>query len=408
MSRRNVEPSVARLAAALLEALDPLTEELADRITAQIEIYKVQTLVSRAELKRSLTQNLAHILGQLSSEKQADLDAPRQIGRARAAHDVPLPEILRAYRLGFTFVWQQLLDAAERAGQPAMNALLATATTIWELADDYSLAMTEAYRERMSERMISADRRRSGLVAALLDGPRTADRGAWEIAKLLDLPFEGRFLVVVVEAPNDVDSPARTLDGRLRSLDVNSAWRTQPDYEIGVLSLGPRRPAPDILAALADTPGTRIGVSPVYTRLDGTGRALRFAHVALEGLPAESRGVRQLDDLPLTDLLIHDRESTRRFVVRVLGNVLALPDNDRSTLIATAEAWIAARGSAPEAGRVLYCHENTVRHRMHRLEEHLGLALDDPRNLTDLTAALQAIRTFPDLAQQTPNRPATA
>lgn len=110
-----------------------------------------------------------------------------------------------------------------------------------------------------------------------------------------------------------------------------------------------------------------------------------------------SPAVRQLDDEPQVDLLVRDRETTRRFVVRVLGNVLALPDEARDTLLATATAWLNAHGSAAQAGRVLYCHENTVRYRIHRLEEHLDGSLDDPRTLGDLMTALQAIRTFPEL-----------
>jgi DNA-binding PucR family transcriptional regulator len=58
---------------------------------------------------------------------------------------------------------------------------------------------------------------------------------------------------------------------------------------------------------------------------------------------------------------------------------------------------VGRRGSAAEAGRLLYCHENTVRYRMRRLEEHLGGSLSDPTILAELAAAMQAIRTFPQL-----------
>ena len=67
-------------------------------------------------------------------------------------------------------------------------------------------------------------------------------------------------------------------------------------------------------------------------------------------------------------------------------------------LLTTAEAWLDARGSAAEAGRMLSCHQNTVRYRMRRLEGYLGGSLDDPRTVAELTAALQAVRTFPALA----------
>jgi PucR C-terminal helix-turn-helix domain/GGDEF-like domain len=397
--RVSPDPSVARLAAELLDQIDVLTDDLVDHIRAQIDIYRAETLVDQAELKRSLIANLEHILGQLSG-RRLDLDAPTQIGRRRAAQGMPLPEVLRAYRLGFAFLWRRLLDTARRSGQQSVDALLDTATTVWELADDFSLAVTESYRQAISERLLAADRRRSGIVSAVLGGPGAADLSAWEVAKLLDMPYEGIFVVLVAEASDDRGAPLPDLDGSLRRRGIASAWRSQPAHEIGVLSLGRRHAMDELLGLLAEVPTARVGLSPVFDRLDGTARALRLAQVALETLPSESGGVRQLPDVPLADLLVRDLDTTRRFVLRVLGNVLALPDDDRATLLATAEAWIAAHGSAAEAGRVLYCHENTVRHRLHRLEGHLGASLDDPRNLADLTTALEAIRTFPQLGDR--------
>jgi hypothetical protein len=397
--RVSPDPSVARLAAELLDQIDVLTDDLVGHIVAQIDVYRAETLVDQAELKRSLIANMEHILGQLSG-RPLDFEAPKQIGRRRAAQGMPLPEVLRAYRLGFAFLWQRLLDAARRSGQQCVDALLDTATTVWELADDFSLAVTESYRQAMSERLLAADRRRSGIVSAVLGGPGAADLSAWEVAKLLDMPYEGIFVVLVAEASDDRGAPLPDLDGRLRRRGIASAWRSQPAHEIAVLSLGRRHAVDELLGLLAEIPTARVGVSPVFDRLDGTARALRLAQVALETLPGESGGVRQLPDMPLTDLLVRDLDTTRRFVLRVLGNVLALPDDDRATLLATAEAWIAAHGSAAEAGRVLYCHENTVRHRLHRLEGHLRVSLDDPRNLADLTTALEAIRTFPQLGNR--------
>jgi DNA-binding PucR family transcriptional regulator len=187
------------------------------------------------------------------------------------------------------------------------------------------------------------------------------------------------------------------LEDRLRRLDAASAWRAEPDHDLGIVSCGTRRPISEILAAIAEVAQGRIGVSPPFSRLDQTPRATRFALVALEALPAGTAGVNQVEDTPLAELMIGNLDTTRRFVHRVLGAVLRLPDDDRGVYLTTAQAWLDARGSAVEAGRALYCHENTVRYRMRRLEEHLDGPLDDPVNLAELAAALQAIRTFPEL-----------
>ncbi len=397
MPRTFPDPLIAKIANTLTERLDELTDELVDRITDEIEIYRSPGVVTRAELRRSTRLNIEYMLHRLSHGRVRELLAPRLTGRERAGQGAPLPDVLRAFRLGFAFFWQQLLESARASGQRSLDALLDTATDIWAMADDYSTVLTESYRAAVSEAMIDADRRRSALVATLLNGPSDENHTAWEIAKLLDMPYDGSFLVVVAETP-ELGRPALPgLEERLRALDVTSAWRTQPEHEIVILSHGRRRTVGEIRSVITKSASARVGMSPPFSRLDGTPRALRFAQVALEAMGPDATGVRQLPDTPMAELVMGNLDTTRRFVRRVLGRVLTMADDDRSTLITTAEAWLNARSSAVEAGRVLYCHENTVRHRMRRLEERLDGELDDPATVAELAVALQAIRTFPEL-----------
>ncbi|MFI8880323.1 PucR family transcriptional regulator [Streptomyces sp. NPDC055243] len=310
-----------------------------------------------------------------------------------------MPEILRAYRLNFRYFWDQLLNEAKRVGGGTPDALLAAATHIWELSDTYSSALTDAYRETLAERMVETDRRRAALVAELIDGPSSKSDTVWEVARMLDFPFQGTFLVVTAEGRAADDPPLPGLDRRLRSLDVGSAWRAQPGSETGVLSCPRRQRLELVLEAVRGVAAGRVGVSPVYDRLDQTVRALRYAQVALESLLPGSAAVRQLDDTPLTELVMNNLESTQRAVNRILGGVLSLPEDDRTTLLATARAWLDAHGSAAEAGRALHCHQNTVRYRMHRLEEFLRGPLDAPKIVAELAMALDAVGTFPTLLE---------
>jgi DNA-binding PucR family transcriptional regulator len=45
-----------------------------------------------------------------------------------------------------------------------------------------------------------------------------------------------------------------------------------------------------------------------------------------------------------------------------------------------------------ETGKRIYCHPNTVRYRLRRLQEHTGRSLDDPKAVAELLAALDALR----------------
>lgn len=401
------DPAISLITRGLLTEIDALTDEVATLIVAEIDIYGSDGLVPFADLRTSVAHNLGYLLNHLGGSGTLGLDAPRRTGRQRADQAVPLPEVLRAYRIAIAMLWQRLIDSAAAKDLEAQAALLAAASRLWEISDEYSQALTDAYRQAVEQQLIADERRRSALVASLQNGAIRGQPTAWEIAKLLGMPFEGAFLVVAAAAPAAAGAVS-DLEERLRGLDAVSAWRAEPEHDIGVVSFGTRRQVEEILAAIRETPDCRIGVSAPYARIDLTPRATRYALVALDGLRPGTVGVNQFEDTPLSELMIGNFETTRRFVQRVLGAVLGLPDEDRALYLTTVQAWMDARGSAAEAGRLLYCHENTVRYRLHRLEGYLGGSLNDPTTLAELAAAMQALRTFPNLGAHTsvpgPNR----
>ncbi|WP_436777584.1 PucR family transcriptional regulator [Yinghuangia sp. YIM S09857] len=397
------EKLVAALAGILMGRVDRLAEEMAELTYEKVEFYR-SMVVGPEDLIASMRDNLRYTLEFLAAPalSSPDLSAPTATGRRRALQNAPLPEVLRSYRLNFCYFWEQLLAEARRWGGDAPDALLNATPQVWGLADAYSSALTDAYRETLSERMVETDRRRSVLVAELIDGPSATSDTVWEVAKMLGFPFQGAFLVVTAENATASESPLPGLDSRLRALDVGSAWRAQPGSETGVLCCPRRRPVEQILDAVRAVATGRVGVSPLYDRLDQTSRALRYARVAAESLPPGAPAVRQLDDTPLTELVMNNLDTTQRAVNRILGGVLALAEDDRTTLLATARAWLEAHGSAAEAGRALYCHENTVRYRMRRLEEFLRGPLDNPKIVAELSMALDAVGTFPVLLERRP------
>src|SRR5258708_26126445 len=80
----------------------------------------------------------------------------------------------------------------------------------------------------------------------------------------------------------------------------------------------------------------------------------------------------------------------------ILGPWLDINPDERDMLLDTLAAFFAFQGSAVKAGKHLYCHPNTVRHRLHRIERQTGRSLQDPRSSAELFVALQALRTLPE------------
>lgn len=400
-----VNPAVAGLAEDLARDVDALSARLVDRIVDQMDVYAEGSVVTRAQLYASVRDNLGFMLEQLQHSSPPDLTAPRRTGRERAVQGAPLPEMLRAFRLAFEFLWLELLAASRRTGTTVETALVDAASVIWTLVDDYCQAATEAYREVLAEQELAADRRRAAFTCALLEGSASGERGPWELAQLLRLPYEGRFVVVVAETPHLTDAALPRIESALQVLGATSAWYSRPGLDVGVLSCGPL-PLPDLHVLLESRATAGVGLSPEFTRLDRAPAAHRRARIALESL-SPGWGVRQFDDTALTELVIGNVETTRAVTRRVLGPVLELPTEDRDLFIDTAEAWLDAQGSASRAARALYCHENTVRHRLRRLERYIGRSLDDPRMVAELAAAIAAVRTFPDLVDSARSRQAS-
>lgn len=396
MARAAPDPEVARLAAVLGERFDELVDSLTERIVTEIDIYRTG-VVDRTELHRSVHDNFTFMLGQMSTSDEPDLSAPRHTGRLRAQQGAPLPEVLRAYRLGFGFLWEELLAEAHRGGGSAVRALTETAASIWSSSDEYSVALTESYREAVADARLHTDRHRSALVEALITGNVTDHGAPWEVAKLLGLPYEGTFVVVAAETTTLGAEPLAEAESRLQPYDVASAWRLQPGQQLGLVSCG-RQPVATVLTVLGKLAQGRVGVSPPFATVDRTPWALRLARIALANLPAGGSGVAQFDDSPLGVLVAADPQTAREVTSRVLGRVLALDVEDRETLLGTVEAWFDAGGSATAAGRGLFVHPNTVRYRLRRVEELTGRSVDDPRAVAELAAALQALRVFPALA----------
>ena len=395
VARRAPHPEVARVAAALELRFDDLVERLTARIAEEIDLYGSDAVVARAELRRSVADNFTFMLGAMSTSDDPDLGPPRRTGRRRAQEGAPLPELLRAYRLGFAFLWEELLAEARATGDGAVHALTDTAATILTCSDEYAIALTEAYREAVSDRLVTTDRHRSALVEALVTGGVSDHGPAWEVAKLLDLPYEGSFVAVVAENTALGTASLTGVEGRLAPHDIASAWRLSPDQQVGVVCIG-RRPVELVVGVLGELATCRVGVSPTYATVDHTPRAVRLARIAMQNLQAP--GVAQFDDSPLGVLVAADPGVARDVVQRVFGRLLALDAEDRAGLLGTVEAWLEAGGSATAAGQALFCHPNTVRYRLRRVEELTGRSVDVPRAAAELAVALQALRVFPALA----------
>jgi hypothetical protein len=389
-------PDIAEITGSVAARLPDLVDRVIERILAEIEFYRDRDVVSLEDLRGSVRNNLESMVGQLTTNLPPDLSAPRVTGRQRARQGTPLADILHAYRIGFAALWEAIVDEARQRTQAPSEMLVDAASVVWWLIGEYTQELTVAYREAAAELLLAGARERAALVEALFTGGIPDRDTLWEAAKLLRLPWEGVFVVVAVETSGLAQEGLPDAEALLAGRGIGSAWLLHPDIQMGVVSLRHRDAVPLLLELLGRGVRARAGVSPIYHALGDTPRALHYARLVQTSLPPGAPAVAQFEETPLRVLAAAAPDAAGELARTVLGAVLNLPVQDRSMLLGTLRAWFEAGGSAVETGRRIYCHPNTVRYRLRRLQEHTGRSLDNPRAVAELLAALEALRLMPE------------
>lgn len=383
--------------------LDELVQVAYERILERIEPYRTAGLVPAATLRRSVRSNMEFLLDAIAdSDATVDTTVPTRTGRERARQGMPLPEVLGSYRISFAVVWEALVsqassrdarDADDATG--ATGALLANVGRIWQLTDRHAVALTEGYREATAQILLTHQQRRSALVEAMLTGEPGPGAAPWEAARLLGFPPNARVVVVAAETRGLAEESLPGIEATLAARGIVSGWRLTPALQLGIVAIGDAGDE-TALSILRERAVARVGVSPPYTALSDTPRALHLARVALAGIPADGGvEVSVFSASPLAALVASKPDESRRLAEDVLGPVLALAPEDRSVLLQTLDAYLDHQGSVAEVGTLLHCHPNTVRYRLRRVHQLTGRSLSDPRDLADLTTAAFALRLDP-------------
>lgn len=386
-NRDSASGAVATLCREMLDDLPALAQQAARWIATEADAYGMSTAVPEEDLVRSCSENLGEMLRRLAGEP-VDAEAPIATGRRRAEQGFPIANVLHAFRLGGRMLWADLVERARRAG--VTTDLVEGAGVLWGMVDDYSVKVTAAYQQRMSELTRLDVERRTLVVDAVLAGLAAENPSLPEAAAALGLPLRGAYLAVSAD-PATADVVERVVADQLRGRGGTAAWRLRTGRYLGIVSLGRTVTAAEVRAALEAHSTHRVGLSPPFADLTATPEAARLADVARASVPPGTAGVCAHDDEPIRSLLVSDADAGWRAGRTVLDPVLALDSENRALLLDTLRTWFAAGGSASEAGKRLYCHRNTVRNRLQRLEELTGRSLEDPKGLAELYVASQAV-----------------
>lgn len=381
--RPEVAARLAELAPLLLDQLDDMTERMIDVLLRTEPAYRELLAHGeegmRASTRANLERGLHTLIGAAAGDARTSARDARDVGRRRAAQGVPLEAVLRAYRLGGQVTWEALLDVSRRSGRQHDPLLLEVAGSVWRANDGECAALAQGYREEQRRLAGVDDGARQLVLDGLLDGRGSDPRFLRTASDLLAVPLEGRLVAVVALPDRDgfpsLESPTATLLKR----GVRSVWGSRNGMQVGIVALG-ALPGCEVMAWLRAMAAGPVGVSAVVEGAAAAGSAYRLAETAARTLPEGSTRVVTIDERLPEALLSNSPEISSRLVGQSLGGLLQLPDDEREVLLDTLAAFLASDGSPTRAADELYCHRNTVMHRLRRIESVTGRKVTDTRS----------------------------
>jgi len=210
-----------------------------------------------------------------------------------------------------------------------------------------------------------------------------------EVASQLRLPTSGPFVVVVAEASSMGSEALPGIESKLRSLDAYSAWRLLPDLHVGIVHVHSEPHLDKVLALVSRLAAARVGVSALYDDLHDTPQALHFAKVMLHSRSKSTSPVALFDGSILSAAATSAPAVMVKSARAILNGFAGLPDEEQDRLFETFRVWQDHDASANSAAKTLFCHPNTVRQRLRRIEKHSHRSLSRPRDVAELCLALE-------------------
>lgn len=392
MFRDSTQQRLGEVAEALEERATDLATGLAHAITREVESTPPASMPFTVVVDHCAA-NVRSVVGAIAGHASIDPGAAKRVGVAGARAGMPLAAVMDAYRVGAREVWAAAVEASSaHNGTATADQVRVLTAKILAAEDVLTSAMADAYRAEQAR--LHADNRsgRAELMDTVLHGPMLDRWSAWEAAELLQLPSTGPFVVIAAEVGAIGTEALPEIESKLRSMDVFSAWRLLPDIQIGIAGVRNEHQLTDVVALISRLTANRVGVSHCFEDLRNAPRALRYARVALRGRRYDGANVTVFDGSILATAAVSDPDVMVRLVTPTIRCFDGLAPGEREVLFDTFQVWLQKDGSLNAAGEHLFCHPNTVRYRLHRIEQRTSRSLSRPRDVAELCLVFEVHR----------------
>jgi hypothetical protein len=383
----------ARLPHALGDAVRPRIPEIAraciDAVAAEIPEYSrsfgrgPERSVAIEQARRGIERDVDRV-GTPAMWQADRLAEFRGHGRAAFHSGLSREAVQAAVRVSSRVTWRWIADIAREARLSA-DVLYGAAEGMFADVETSMAAVAEGYSAAEAALSGTGERHRR-LLRALIGGRTPAEVDGLVAAS--GLPAPDRVAVVAFRAlPGAPEFPPGLLPEHVPADPAGD-----PPAAL--------TPAPDTdLAGLTELPaGWTAAVGPLVPPASAP-ESFRIARRALDlaarGLLDAPGPVVWCRDHVMTLLLLADEFLVTQLASTTLSPLAELSGKRREQLADTLLALVQTRGSAPELGRLLELHPQTIRARLKKLAELFGERLDDPGERLRLELALLAERALP-------------
>jgi sugar diacid utilization regulator len=396
------------------EAAD-LSRAMTSAVISEIPIYSAMTAPEqRAAIHAHSVQHVNAIIGAIQSwtlPSAGELAFVKERAALRATQQVPLSEMLHAYRLGHRTVWERLVRILSDFSD-VLDASLALTTLTLSYTELISSAVAEGYIDHQRGILMQLDRSRRDLLDSILLGTVNERADTLKLASNFALVPGADFVVVVMNrvaasAVRSGDAESRAAEALRRHLSLGVAQPFVVVRHGEVVSIAPlsRARASSIahLVRLAHSELTAAGeswaagVSTVCAGLAEVARGYREAREAI-GSATASASVCALLEQSVHDYVVEHADSTAiRMIPPAARRLLASDAAGDRMLVETVQAYTKAEMSVRDAADGLAVHPNTVSYRLEKLGRLLGRDVCRFSDLVEVMTWLRLVESSQNL-----------
>jgi hypothetical protein len=322
----------------------------------------------------------------------------REIGWAEAREGRSLDVLQTSMRLCARVAWRRLAAESENLNI-SRRTLASLAEAIFAFLDEIARAAAEGYTKARAQEAGELEHRRRRLLDLLLAEPPAAPQAIADLARLAQwrVPRTVAAVVLYERSQQPFSHPSLPPDV-LADVNRREPCLIVPDPE------GPGR------GRMLESALRRwVAAMGPTVRTEDAAKSLRWAREALplarRGILPADRLIRCADHMP-TLVVFKDEELVRAIADLRLAPLKAIRPRHRERLMRTLLSCIQNGFNATEVATRLHVHPQTVRYRLHQLEELFGKRLYDPETRLEMEMVLTVWLTAAD-AEQRPSEDAS-